>query len=231
MAIDSGLSAAAGLFADPARAAMLDALVDGRALPAGELARLAGVSPQTSSSHLQKLVAGGLLTVRVQGRHRYYTLANAEVAHAIEALSILVPQPPVRSLRQSLAAQRLAAARTCYNHLGGVLAVNIADALVESGRCERYEAGVAVTPLGIAFFRTLDIDVVRICGGDPPFTKTCIDWTQRRQHLAGPLGTSLLHALLDRSLIVRGTQSRAVRVGEDARNDLARLFLRDVAAA
>jgi DNA-binding transcriptional ArsR family regulator len=229
MPVDSSLSAAAALFADPARAAMLDALIDGRALPAGELARLAGVSPQTGSSHLQKLLEGGLLAVRVQGRHRYYALANAEVAHAIEVLSVLVPQPPVRSLQQSLTAQRLAAARTCYNHLGGVLAVNIADALVESGRCERFEAGFGVTPSGIEFFGNLGIDAVRACGGEPPFTKTCIDWTQRRQHVAGPLGASLLHVLLDRSFIVRGTQDRAVRVTEDGRKGLATLFLRDVA--
>lgn len=225
----STLSAAGSLFADPARAAMLDALIDGRALTAGELARLAGVSPQTGSSHLKMLLEAGLLGVRVQGRHRYYTLANADVAHAIEALSILVPRPPARSLKQSLAAQRLAAARTCYNHLGGILAVNIADALVEFGRCERFEAGFGVTASGIEFFSDLGIDAVRTCGGDPPFTKTCIDWTQRRQHVSGPLGASLLHTLLDRSIIAPSRQDRAVRVTEAGRKALAALFLRDVA--
>jgi DNA-binding transcriptional ArsR family regulator/predicted transcriptional regulator len=229
MPVDSSLAGAASLFADPARAAMLDALLDGRALPAGELARLAGVSPQTGSSHLRKLLDSGMLVVRVQGRHRYYLIANAEVAHAIETLSALVPPPPARSLSQSLHMQRLAKARTCYNHLAGELAVNIADALVETGWCERFDAGFSVTPSGREFFRGLGVDVVHICGGEPPFTKTCIDWTQRRQHVSGPLGASLLQALLDRSFITRGSNDRAVRVTERGRLALAELFSRDVA--
>lgn len=227
---DSSLSTAATLFADPARAAMLDALMDGRALSAGELARLAGISPQTGSAHLQKLLEAGFLAVRVQGRHRYFVLANADVAYAIEALNLLMPRSPVHSLHQSLAAQRLTAARTCYNHLGGALAVSIATALVESGRCDRFEAGFGITPAGIEFFRDLGIDVVGLCGADPPFTKTCIDWTQRRQHLAGPLGSALLRVLIERSLIVRSTQDRSVRVTERGRSELAALFLRDVVA-
>jgi len=210
---------------------MLDALLDGRALPAGELARRVGVSPQTGSSHLSKLLEGGMLSVHVQGRHRYYAIANAEVAHAIETLSALVPRPRARSLSQSLLAQRLDKARTCYNHLGGALAVNIADALVETGRCARLDAGFGVTQSGRRFFHDLGIDAARICGGDPPFSKTCIDWTQRRQHVSGPLGTSLLQALLERSLIARGTQDRAVRVTERGRLALAELFSRDVAGA
>lgn len=229
MPVESSLALAASLFADSARAMMLDALLDGRALPAGELARRAGVSPQTGSSHLRKLLDAGMLAVAAQGRHRYYVLANADVAHAIEALSGLAPRPAVRALSQSLLAQRLAAARTCYNHLGGALAVNIADALVESGRCERFEAGFSVTAAGRDFFGGLGIDAVRVCGGDPAFTKTCIDWTQRHQHVSWPLGTSLLHALLDRSFIARGAENRAVRVTERGRLALAELFLRDVA--
>ncbi|HUA09536.1 MAG TPA: helix-turn-helix transcriptional regulator [Candidatus Acidoferrales bacterium] len=226
MRAHSHLSAAAALFADPARAAILDALVDGRALPAGELARLAGVSAQTASSHLRRLLDGGLLTLRVQGRHRYYAIANAEVAHAIETLHLVAPPRPSRSLRQSLLAQRLAAARTCYNHLGGALAVDIADALVEAGRCERFEAGFRVTPAGVAFFGGLDIDVIRICGGDPPVTKSCIDWTQRRQHISGPLGSSLLRVLIERAFIRRNEHDRSVQVTERGRAALATLFLK-----
>jgi DNA-binding transcriptional ArsR family regulator len=210
---------------------MLDALLDGRALPAGELARIAGVSPQTGSSHLRKLLDSGMLAVRAQGRHRYFVIAGAEIAHAIEALGALVPRPPSRTLSQSLREQRLAKARTCYKHLGGALAVNIADALVETGRFERFDAGFGITAHGCRFFRDLDIDVVRICGGSPPFTKTCIDWTQRRQHVSGPLGNALLEALLERSLIARNARDRTVRVTERGRASLAELFSHDVAGA
>jgi DNA-binding transcriptional ArsR family regulator len=224
----TNIATVAALLGDPARAAMMDALLDGRALPAGELAQIAGVSAPTASSHLHKLLDGGLLVVRMQGRHRYYAFANAEVAHAIEALSLIAPPRQVRSLRQSLQAQRLAAARTCYNHLGGILAVNIADALVEAGRCERLDAGFTVTPEGVRFFATLAIDVRRICSGDRPFVKTCIDWTQRRQHISGPLGAGLLDALLEREYLHRSSKDRAVRVTESGRAAMQALFMRDV---
>ena len=207
---------------------MMDALLDGRALPAGELAKLAGISAQTASSHLQKLLSGGLLVLNAQGRHRYYAIANGEVAHAIEALSLVAPPRPIASLRQSLLARRLAAARTCYDHLGGVLAVNIADALVDAGRCERFEAGFGVTPGGIAFFEPLGIDAALLCGGSRPFTKTCIDWTQRRQHISGPLGAALLRALIERRWVTRSEHDRSVRIVD--REALAALFGANVAA-
>src|SRR5262245_63440227 len=123
----------AALMGDPARAAMLTALLDDRALAAGELADLAGVSPATASEHLTRLLGGGLVTVTSQGRHRYYRLAGHRVAAAIEALSHLSPPAPVRSLRQSRQAAALARARTCYDHLAGQAGVALLDSLLAGG--------------------------------------------------------------------------------------------------
>jgi DNA-binding transcriptional ArsR family regulator len=212
MRLESDVAPVAALLAESARGKIMSALMDGRALPAGELARVAGVSPQTASSHLAKLEAGGLIRAHAQGRHRYYAIASAEIAHAIETLSTIGPPPEVRSLRQSLEMQRLSTARSCYDHLAGVLAVQIADNLVERGHFERYDSGFAVTERGIAFFRKFEIDVPRLLGTARPFAKTCIDWTQRRQHLSGPLGKALLHHMLDEGWFERGDARRSLDV-------------------
>src|SRR5581483_9492104 len=127
---DVDVSPVAALLGDPARARIAQALHDGRALPASDLARHAGVAPSTASEHLAKLVDGGLVSVERSGRHRYFRLAGAEVAHAIEALAALAPQTRPRSLRQATIGEALAAARTCYDHLAGALGVAVADALL-----------------------------------------------------------------------------------------------------
>jgi DNA-binding transcriptional ArsR family regulator len=212
MRFESEISPVAALLAEPARGSIITALMDGRALPAGQLARIAGVSAQTASSHLAKLEAGGLVRVHVQGRHRYYAIADAEIAHAIETLSTIGPAPQVRSLGQSLEMRRLSLARTCYDHLAGTIAVQIADKLVERGRCERHDSGFAVTEEGVAFFHGVGIDVIAILRVDRPFAKTCIDWTQRRQHLSGPLGKALLRRMLDDSWVQHGTERRSLDV-------------------
>ncbi|MEO6913741.1 MAG: winged helix-turn-helix domain-containing protein, partial [Candidatus Baltobacteraceae bacterium] len=142
MSFEPTIAPVAALLADPGRASIVSALLEGRGLPAGELARIAGISPQTASMHLAKLVEGGFLRVHSQGRHRYYAIANADIAHAVETLGAISPLPQVRSLRQSLDAKRLSAARTCYDHLAGGLAVGIADALIERGDCKRHDAGL-----------------------------------------------------------------------------------------
>jgi DNA-binding transcriptional ArsR family regulator len=212
MLLNSDIAPVAALLADPSRAAMMTTLLDGRALPAGELARIAGVSPQTASAHLAKLLDAGLVKLAMQGRHRYYAIASAEIAHAIETLSSIAPAPTIRSLRQSLEMKRLSAARTCYDHLAGNLSVRIADALVERGDFQRLDGGFAVTPAGVTFFSTLRIDAAALCKTTPPFSRSCIDWTERRQHLAGPLGKALLASMLDRNWIERSGEPRSVRL-------------------
>src|SRR5579859_7731117 len=129
---DVNIAAVAELIADRSRAAMLDALSGGQALPAGELTYRARITPQTASTHLAKLVEGGLITLTTQGRHRYYTLAGPEVAHMLEILSTFAPPAPVRSLREAVVAEHLRLARMCYDHLAGKLGVELTQALVDT---------------------------------------------------------------------------------------------------
>ncbi len=217
MSYEAAISPVAALLADPGRAAMVAALLDGRALPAGDLARIAGVTAATASSHLAKLVDGGLLLVRRQGRHRYYAIASADIAIAIETLSSILPPPPVRSLNQSIHARALSAARSCYDHLAGTLAVRIADSLVTRGDCRPYDSGFELTEQGKQFFQTLGIDA-------PSFTRACIDWTERRPHISGPLGSALFHFLLNNGYIRRGQRHRAIDISDEGERALANLF-------
>jgi len=189
---------------EPARAAMLVALLDGRSLPAGELAAVAGVTAPTASAHLAQLVEGGLVTDRRLGRHRYFTLAGPEVADAVEALQRIAPRATVRSYRQSATAARLAEARSCYDHLAGRAALRLADALVAQGALSPLAAGENG--------RILDPDAelartLRIPDVDPegrrPLVRGCLDWTERRPHVAGRLGAHLLDTLLAEGWVAR----------------------------
>jgi hypothetical protein len=186
----------------------------GAALPAGELAHIANVAPQTASGHLAKLIGGGLLTVERQGRHRYYRLLNTHVADAIESLLVLTPgsgrknPPNVRAT-----AGDLAYARSCYAHLAGWLGVQVADRLQERGLL--LTAGTktyTLTPDGRAWFQSLGVKVRSIGGVSEETARRCLDWTERRHHLAGGLGCSMFKRLQELGWLagIRGT--RAIRV-------------------
>lgn len=208
------LAALAGLIADETRAACLLALLDGRAWTAGELARHAGVAASTLSEHLGKLVAGGLLTEERQGRHRYVRLADAPVAQLIEDLTAYVtpsgaaPRPP-RTLRESSASGAMARGRTCYDHLAGHLGITITEALTERGLL-RQDAGFALTDEGIGWFGELGIGLER--AGRRPLARACLDWTERKPHLAGVAGAALCRHALDAGWCVRIGTERAVKV-------------------
>lgn len=213
--MDANIATPAALIGDPTRAAMLQALQDGRAQPASALAWAAGVTAQAASNHLTKLVDGGLLAVEREGRHRYYRLASAEVAHALEALSVLAT--PVRSLEtpRSPKARALRDARCCYGHLAGRLGVRVCEALVardllRPAADKLYE----VTPEGRRWFEDLgvSIDALRSSRG---VARQCLDWTERRHHLAGPLGVKLLAAMTARDWLVLEAKGRAVRLTPD----------------
>lgn len=224
---DSDIAPVAALLADRGRAAMLTALLDGRALPAGELARAAGVTPQTASGHLARLLEGGLVTVVRQGRHRYYRLAGAEVAQAIEALGRLGgPVPvPVRSLRQSRRARALAVARTCYDHLAGRVGVLLFEALADRGLIEPSGAGedgeYALTPKGAEVLGDLGVGIP---AGRRRFAVACLDWTERRPHLGGALGAALTGRLVELGWLERGRERRALVVTEEGRRGLTDVF-------
>jgi DNA-binding transcriptional ArsR family regulator len=216
----------AALIGEPTRAAMLIALLDGRALPASELAFAAGLSAPATSLHLAKLARGGLVRMRQQGRHRYYRLTSAEVAHAIEALgTIATGPPPARSL--SPAREALRTARTCYDHLAGALAVDLAELLQRRGVLRRKgEHAFALGKDGRRWLAdALRIDVDPIARGKRPFALQCLDWTERRPHVAGALGAAILSCFIERRWIGGTPDSRAVRLTERGRASLRDLGL------
>jgi DNA-binding transcriptional ArsR family regulator len=222
------IALAAALMADPARAAMLGALLGGTPLSAGELSHLAGVSPATASAHLARLLDGGLVAVTRQGRHRYYRLAGHEVATVLEALAQISPVRPARSLRQSREAVALAQARTCYDHLAGRAGVELLDALLRTGvlNGNGSGAGVAyeVTADGAEKLAGFGVDVTQVRQSRRRFAGACLDWTQRRPHLNGALGAAVTGRLLELGWIERGPSRRAVRVTGPGRDGLAAAF-------
>ncbi|MGI8665061.1 MAG: ArsR/SmtB family transcription factor [Jatrophihabitans sp.] len=215
------------LVADPTRCRMLLALDDGRALPASRLASEAGVSAATASSHLGKLTAGGLLAVEAHGRHRYYRLAGPATGHLIEALQQLAPTLPVRSLRQGTRARALREARTCYDHLAGRLGVQLMATMIDreqlSGGDGRFDPNVIGRDQRTGYGHDLDYILTepgRRFLSDLGVSRTdqrrdiryCIDWTEQRHHLAGPLGRALLGTLTGLGWVRRSETSRAVQV-------------------
>ncbi|MGN6233350.1 MAG: ArsR/SmtB family transcription factor [Trinickia sp.] len=213
MSLQPAIASAAFLIADPARAAMLTSLVDGRARPASELAFAAGITAQTASSHLAKLLAGGLLTVETEGRHRYYRLAGSHVAVALETLASIGPEIHPRSRPLSADAQRLRFARCCYDHLAGRLGVAVTQALVRRGYLigaddKRFD----VMPAGAAWLARMGLDLASIKPGRRGIARQCLDWTEREHHLAGPLGARLLDLLCESGWLMRSKSSRAVQV-------------------
>lgn len=217
VAHDADIAPVAALIADPTRAAILTALLDGRALAAGELARLAGVSAATASSHLAKLLEGGLVDVVRQGRHRYYRLSGHEVAEVLEVLARISARPAVRSLRQSRQAKLLEEARTCYDHLAGRAGVALLDQLRDGGHLD----GQELTPRGEQVLRKLGVDVEGARGLRRRFAAECLDWTERRAHLGGALGAALTEALFEQGWLKRGNIPRAVIVTDEGKNELA----------
>ncbi|HWM87028.1 MAG TPA: metalloregulator ArsR/SmtB family transcription factor [Kofleriaceae bacterium] len=219
--VDPDISAVAALVADPSRAAILVALVEGSALAAGELARRAGVTPSTASSHLARLHGGGLVTVESVGRQRCYRLASHQVAELLEALAQLAP--PARALTEPASdrARALRAARTCYDHLAGWLGCAVTDGLVSAGALRRNGDRFLVTSAGRARLAELDIDVAGLETGRRPLARACLDWSERRPHLAGALGAALTAELLARGWLSRVRASRAVRLTARGRTGLA----------
>ena len=194
---------------------MLDALATGVALPAGELARRAGVRPATATAHLRRLVEGGLVKVRAQGRHRYHELAGPQVAAALEALAQIAPPASVRSLRQHSAALKLAEARTCYDHLAGRRGVELRDRLLASGAIRQIsDRDHVMTSRGHMVLLALDIDARRLEASRRMLARSCIDWTQRQPHLAGALPAALTARFLELGWLSRG-QGRGLRIAED----------------
>lgn len=209
MTASNKLAIVAACAGDPARASMLNVLVDGRAFTAGELSSVARITPQTASGHLARMVDAGLLTVACQGRHRYFQLASPEVAMMLESMMV-VAESGRRIGRIGPADESLRLARTCYDHLAGRLAVGIADTLIDAGHLSLTPDAGEVTPSGRAFFEKLGIDLSG--QSNRPFCRPCLDWSERRYHLAGTLGTRFMHHCLEAGWVRRKAGGRAVNV-------------------
>jgi len=206
------LSAVAALLADPARATMVMALIDGKARPAGELAYAAGVTAQTASSHLGKLLDGGFLAVETEGRHRYYRLAGPHIAAAIEGLAAVGPASPRRKAL-GREARRLRFARCCYDHLAGQVGVATTQALGRRGFiAEAPDKQFSVTEDGAAWFAGLGLDMAGLKPTRRGLARQCLDWTEREHHLAGPLGVRLLARFCAIGWLRRSASSRAIEV-------------------
>jgi DNA-binding transcriptional ArsR family regulator len=202
------------LVGDPARAAMLQALMDGRALTASELADVAGITPQTASSHLARLTEGGLLSATKQGRHRYHRLANPQIARMLEGLMTVAACTTKKSLRTGPRDAHMRLARTCYDHLAGWVGVSLTNALADRGWIKIDGEAALVTSKGMAGFAGLGLNVEPGASGSKskPLCRPCLDWSERRSHLAGRVGAALCSHALEKGWMKRRSDSRAVDI-------------------
>ena len=222
MRSEPSIAATAALIGHTGRAAMLTALMDGRALAARELAAAAGLSAAAASAHLAKLVDGDLLTVQNQGRHRYYRLADTGIASIVESLAAHAGQPIQPHTVHTPHVRALQHARICYDHLAGELGIEIASAMGSCGLLTKIEGeDVVVTAAGAAWFAdTLSINVFDLRPGRRGIAYHCLDWTERLYHLAGPLGAEFLARCCALGWIVNSTDSRVLQVTPRGRDGL-----------
>jgi DNA-binding transcriptional ArsR family regulator len=208
---DADIASVASLLADRTRASMLTALANGLALPSGELARSAGVSAGTASEHLSKLTAVGWLSVEQHGRHRYYRISRPEVLAVVESLANMAPVQPVQSLRGARISKALRLARTCYDHLAGTVGVAVFEGLRDQG-------GITVTDgdwtvnRNARVFADIGLLTLPTTAGRRPQARACLDWSERRHHLAGALGAVVLRHLTEQGWCERTQGNRSVTV-------------------
>ena len=219
------LAAIGQLLGDPTRTLILEMLYDGRAWSATELATAAGITPQTASSHLRKLLDAGLITVESRGRHRYFELAGPDIAEAIEALLVLAARRPGRSEPVAVRREPLRLARSCYDHVAGQFGVALTDAMLERKILATRQDGFALGRQGKAFTASLGIDVAALRRGRRAFARRCLDWSERRYHLGGALGAALMTAMLERRWIRRSPDSRVLTITAPGRRELVALGL------
>ena len=214
----------AALVGDPARANILAALLDGRALTASELAYFARVTPQTTSGHLAKLTEGKLLAVVQQGRNRYYRLATRQVGHMLEGIMEVAVNGPKRHRPVSKLDEAMRTARTCYDHFAGKLGVGLADALGQHGHLILAEEGGEVTESGAAFLHDFGVDLAALREKRRAFCRPCLDWTERRLHIGGAVGAALAARCFELQWFARTRDSRALAITAAGRRGLDDVF-------
>lgn len=222
--LEPDIATVGALISAPARAAMMMALLSDQALPAGELAYCAYITPQTASTHLAKMVEGGLVVMEVRGRHRYYRIANHEVAHAIESMMTIALQVPVRSLPLKQTANDIRLARTCYDHIAGKLGVMLADKLLAKGCLSKSANAFVLTEQREFWFRQLGIEVDLLQRQRRIFASCCLDWTERRHHIGGALGAAIATQFFVKNWIVRVPRTRAISLTQTGRRALSDIF-------
>ncbi|MEH6475043.1 MAG: winged helix-turn-helix domain-containing protein [Sneathiella sp.] len=212
------------LIGDPARANILTALISGKALTPSELAVEANVTVQTTSSHLKKLEMGGLIQQRRQGRHKYFTLADDEVGSVLEAMMGLAAKNGHTRVRTGPKDPALRKSRVCYNHLAGEMGVLMLDSLISQKFIVDDETVLDLTDTGTAFLKSIDIDPSQLSRTRRPVCKSCLDWSARRSHLAGTLGTELLNKFYEMGWAKREEGSRIVAFSKAGETQFKALF-------
>ncbi|HEV3427331.1 MAG TPA: helix-turn-helix transcriptional regulator [Paraburkholderia sp.] len=210
-----GLARVAALLADPGRAAMLWALMDGSARPAGELTLIAGLSPSAASAHLARLTDGGMIAAEVRGRHRYFRIATPEIAQTIEALMNVAhataPERPVTRPARTVPLE-MRHARTCYDHMAGEVAVQVFERLVDGGLLTLKGDDLEATQTGAARLAEWGVDLGALRARRRRFACTCLDWSERRPHLGGALGAALLERFTSNGWVERTSRPRVLRI-------------------
>lgn len=218
------IATVAALVSEPTRAYILSALMGGEALPASELAYRSYVTPQTASSHLAKLLEGNLVKVTKTGRHRYYSLKNHEVAKVLETLQLIAPFPKPKVPQKSNVPLEMRHARTCYDHLAGKLGVAFADALLEQQYLSQVEEDYLLTQKGLDLLESWEIDVDVLKRKRRKFAYACLDWSERRFHLAGSLGAVIAETFFDKGWVNRMPDSRALKITSNGADMLQHEF-------
>jgi DNA-binding transcriptional ArsR family regulator len=214
----------AALVGNPARANILMALIEGRALTASELSYVAGVSPQTTSEHLAMLREANLLSMTKQGRHCYFRLGSPQVARMIESIMVVAVDAPQRYRPRWNGGEQLRTARTCYDHIAGRLGVALADALAWREQIVLGEDGGMVTRAGEKFLADFGVQLAEVRHGRRTFCRPCVDWSERRLHLAGALGAALADRCLELGWVGRIRNSRALKISATGENGFRELF-------
>ncbi len=214
----------ASLIGDPTRCEVLTALMGGKALTATELADIAGVTKQTISAHVSKMVDAQLITVESQGRHRYFRLADDDVAQLLESLMGVAYRTGSVRLRASPRDPAMRKARVCYDHLAGELSVQIYERLIQRGALTLEADGIVLTTSGRRFFNDHGIDTAELQARRRAFCRTCLDWSERRHHLAGALGAAILDHAFARRWCKRESDSRVVSFGHAGELAIRKMF-------
>ncbi|MHB0862959.1 ArsR/SmtB family transcription factor [Paenibacillus sp. SEL3] len=224
MSTKSNVAMIASLVSEPSRAAILTALLDGRFHTASELAHMAGIKPQTASFHLAKMTEAHVVTVEKQGRHRYYGIQDPEVARVMESFLSIAPPVPIKSFKQASENEAIRLARTCYDHVAGQLGVQIMSFFMQRGILSEDQDGLHITDQGETFFTDFQIDLTKTRQKRRSFSHKCLDWSERRHHLAGALGSAILDRLFELHWIERLPTTRAIRITAEGKRGFKEIF-------